>query len=126
MLRVPVGLAVRMHCIGYLPEFVAADGMVAHSRRTMARVHTRTYARSHECTRTRSKKIDPVTGSTLFLVVVLLLFSGRQPAVHAPLQIARQPIEELVKDLLEVETFLATSKVCVDRFSWGARRRRAF
>jgi len=26
-------------------------------------------------------------GSTLFLVVVLLLFSGRQPGLHAPLQV---------------------------------------
>jgi len=51
-----------------------------------------------------------VSGSTLFLLVVLLLFSGRQPGLHAPLQIARAPLEELVKDLHEVEALLAASE----------------
>jgi len=50
-------------------------------------------------------------GSTLFLVVVLLLFSGRQPALHAPVQIARAPVEELAKDLQEVDKMLTTAQV---------------
>ena len=63
-----------------------------------------------------------LTGSALFLVVVLLLFSGRQAAVHAPLHIARTPVEELEKDLSEVEAFIAASQVCQPPCS---RRQRA-
>ena len=51
-----------------------------------------------------------LAGSTLFLVVVLLLFSGRQPGLHAPLQIARAPVEELTKDLAEVDALLAIAE----------------
>ena len=53
----------------------------------------------------------PSPGSTLFLLVVLLLFSGRQPALHAPLQSNIAPIEELAKDLSEVDALMAASEV---------------
>ena len=53
----------------------------------------------------------PSPGSTLFLLVVLLLFSGRQPALHAPLQSNIAPIEELAKDLSEVDALMAAPEV---------------
>ena len=84
---------------------------------TRTRIRIRIYMHTdfQICTRTPPPPLKThscdATGSTLFLVVVLLLFSGRQPAVHAPLHFARQPVEELAKDLMEVEALLAISEV---------------
>lgn len=50
-------------------------------------------------------------GSTLFLFVVILVFAGRQPAVHAPLQSNIAPIEELTRDLGELDMLIAVAEV---------------
>ncbi|EKX54032.1 hypothetical protein GUITHDRAFT_132448 [Guillardia theta CCMP2712] len=51
-----------------------------------------------------------VSGSMLFLVVVLLIFGVRQPGHHAPLQTARSSVEELREDVSEVEAFAEASR----------------
>eukprot|EP00960_Hanusia_phi_P073504 768027-Hanusia_phi.AAC.9 len=51
-----------------------------------------------------------VSGSMLFLVVVLVVFGVRQPGHHAPLQTARSSVEELREDVSEVEAFAEASR----------------
>jgi hypothetical protein len=54
---------------------------------------------------------DGATGSALFLMVVSLLFNGRQTGFHAPLKIVQEPVEELMKDLSEIEALLDVTQV---------------
>mmetsp|Transcript_31813 Transcript_31813/g.84955 ORF Transcript_31813/g.84955 Transcript_31813/m.84955 type:complete len:109 (+) Transcript_31813:18-344(+) len=44
-------------------------------------------------------------GSTLFLLIVILIFAARQPGTHAPVQAARSSIEDLRKDAEELAMF---------------------